>query len=382
MKVLYAGNFHDEWASEHYAARAFERLGHEVTRLGVNDVDQAAIVGEARKAKPDLLLFAKAGFNGADGPWPGAADAVVKMIQACRPHVGQVCCWLWDLMCPEFKPARWQWSEKIAAAVDLYAMSDGCTAPKLPNTAVVRQGAHDDVDESVGWPAEFAGDVLFLGDAYGDRPKLISALRSRFGARFEHVPHGVQGPALTRLVRSYRIVVGPHFPRFANYWSNRIYVVAGYGGLFAAPLVNGMGDEGWRPSQNFLSLPTEPTAMAAKVAEYLRCDEVQLRNIRKTGFEHARKLSYDTRVAELLEHLGTARVAKASKQAAEAGTFGGGTEFHLEESDEGKLAQRLADSGTFRGDPELPPHALPPPADVETVDEPTELEGAEGSGTT
>jgi hypothetical protein len=91
------------------------------------------------------------------------------------------------------------------------------------------------------------------------------------------------------------------FARLAGYWSNRIYIVAGHGGLFAAPPVEGMQAEGWRPSRNYLALPRDPRQMDDKLAEYLRCDPRQLRAIQQAGHAHARAhCNYDRRVAALL----------------------------------------------------------------------------------
>ncbi|HEV3022558.1 MAG TPA: glycosyltransferase [Pirellulales bacterium] len=134
---------------------------------------------------------------------------------------------------------------------------------------------------------------------------MLDACFARFGNKFCSV-HGVRGRELTRLVRSFRLVVGPHVPHFTGYWSNRIYVVTGHGGLFAAPAVPGMSDEGWRPGVNYLELPLEPQAMAETLAEYLAADdEGWLESVRRAGFEHASGLcTYDVRVRELLQYLG------------------------------------------------------------------------------
>jgi hypothetical protein len=86
-------------------------------------------------------------------------------------------------------------------------------------------------------------------------------------------------------------------------------VVAGHGGLFAAPKVPGMSDEGWRPGVNYLELPLAPQAMAESLAEQLAADdEGRLNSVRRAGFEHANgACTYDARVRELLQHLGLRR---------------------------------------------------------------------------
>lgn len=311
MKLLYLGAFRHSFGTENEIARALERAGHEVTRLEESEANQASIAAAAEDLRPDVLLLAKARFQEAGGEWPNDAAAVVSLIEQLRPAVGRVACWVFDLLAEEFSPERFAWARAVAPACDLFATTDGHTAPKLPGAVVVRQGAPDEIDAAADWPEEckpeeYEGDVLFLGMPYRERQRLIEACFARFGQRFRAV-NDCRGPELTRLVRSFRLVVGPQWPHFAGYWSNRIYTVAGHGGLFAAPPVEGMSAEGWRASGNYLALPCDPAAMADKLAEYLRCDPGQLRAIQLAGHAHAREqCSYDRRVAELLAHLSEA----------------------------------------------------------------------------
>jgi hypothetical protein len=304
MNILYLGAFHHPFTTESEIARALERAGHDVTRLEESEANEANIAAAAEALHPDVLLLAKGRSEEAGREWPNDASAVVRLIERVRPAVGRVACWTFDLLAAEFSPQRFAWAHAIAPACDLFATTDGYAAPKLPGAVVVRQGAPDEIDAEAGWPEEYEGDVLFLGMPYDDRRRLVDACFARFGQRFRAV-NDCRGPELTRLVRSFRLVVGPHWPHFAGYWSNRIYIVAGHGGLFAAPTVDGMADEGWRPSANYLALPREPEAMARKLDEYLRCDRAQLRAIQLAGYAHAgEQCSFDRRVAELLELLG------------------------------------------------------------------------------
>ena len=300
LRIAYVGNFHISWATEQHVARGFERLGHQVTRLAVGEHDHDSLVSAVSELRPDILLGAKWGFcKGGDGEWPEAAHAVVKLVAACRPYVGACVTWHWDLVAPEFSSARFEWQRIVSEACDLTALTDGHSAPNLPRCVIVRDGCPDDVDDSL--PFEPTRDVLFLGIPYGDRPRLIDALSERFGAGFEHVAGGYTGADLTKLVRSFRIVVGPHVPRFAHYWSDRMTVVCAHGALFAAPPVPGMELDGWVPSQNYLALPREPLSMASKVAEILaRCDRGQLETIRRSGMRHARSKTWELRVEQLL----------------------------------------------------------------------------------
>lgn len=300
MNILYLGAFHHPFTTESEIARALARAGHGVTRLEESAANEMSIAALAEERRPDVLLLAKGRFEEAGRQWPNDADAIVRLFERVRPAVGRLACWTFDLLAAEFSPERFAWARTIAPACDLFATTDGHAAPQLPRAAVVRQAAPDQIDAEADWPDEYAGDVLFLGLPYGDRRRLIEACFARFGRRFRAV-NDCRGPQLTRLVRSYRLVVGPHWPRFAGYWSNRIYIVAGHGGLFAAPPVAGMSAEGWRAGGNYLGLPCEPVAMADKLAEHLHCDARQLGAIQRAGYEHARgQCSYDRRIAEFL----------------------------------------------------------------------------------
>jgi hypothetical protein len=309
MRILYLGSFQRIWHTECYIANALTGGGHDCIRLEESTATQASIVDRAAEIRPDLLLFAKARFREANHGWPADARAVRAMIAAVRPFVRQVACWVFDLLAPAFSTARFEWAREVAADCDLFATTDGFTAGSLPNAAVVRQGVPDDVEHDAPWPEDHTGDVFFLGTAYGERGRLVAALAERFSNRFRCVGN-CRGSALTRLVRGYRVCVGPHEPHYAGYWSNRIYVVTGHGGLFAAPAVPGMEDEGWQAGRHFIELPREPAAMGERLAEIIRDEPADaLRQIQLAGYHLAtERFSYRHRVAELL-----ARLNRASK---------------------------------------------------------------------
>lgn len=301
MRVLYLGSFAEYWNTENQISNALERVGCKVVKLEESTATHQSIVAAAVEHSPDVFLFAKARFKGANAGWPEDAKPICAMLSEIKQHVGKVVCWVFDLMCDEFSSGRFQWSQLVAADCDLFVMTDGYTAPKIPNSLVVRQGVPDDVDHDCEWDVEKRWDVLFLGTPYRERGALCDALNRTFGPRFKH-ENNTRGPELTRLIRSCKICVGPQYPYFAGYWSNRLYVVAGHGGLFAAPPVEGMLQEGWRSGDNFLSLPVAPDAMAAKLNEYVtRNDASQLETIRKRGYELANsRFTYDERVRQLL----------------------------------------------------------------------------------
>lgn len=304
MRVLYLGALADPTNSESEIARALERLGHDVIRLAERGTDAAKLIAACAKHRPDVLLGAKfriAGADGFDGP---SAAKTVAVLDQCRPHVGKICCWLFDALLPAFAVERWHWSQAIAPAVDLFACTDGLAADQLPNSLWLPQGSTDLADDEAEWPTEFAGDILFLGTAYRERRQLVDQLRVSFGGRFRIVPgrgeKEVRGRDLTALVRSFRICICPPTPTWDRYWSNRLITIARHGGLCASPIVRGMLDDGWVAAANFLSLPTSPASIATALKDYLASDPAQLSEVQLASYEHAKRLTYDLRCQQLL----------------------------------------------------------------------------------
>ncbi len=151
-------------------------------------------------------------------------------------------------------------------------------------------------------------DVAFLGTVYGDRRQWYRELRTvmqrgvsiRSSSNSLRLYKNLRGDALFSVCRSAKLVVGPPWPYYAGYWSNRIYVVAGYGGCYAGPFVEGMTEEGWKWGHNFLHCPS-PEAVKSALAERSVDD---LRAIADAGqklvFE---RHTYDHRIAKMLEVL-------------------------------------------------------------------------------
>ncbi|MDE2098825.1 MAG: glycosyltransferase [Patescibacteria group bacterium] len=316
MNISYLGNFHDAHSTEGQIARAFERLGHTVIRLGVRDHDHDSVVAAVKASQPEVLLGAKWGFRGADGAWPDAANPVAALIAECRPHVGKVVCLHWDCVNPEFSPARFTWQQIVSEACDLTALTDGSVASQLPRVIVLRDGAPDDVDLSCE-SAEKVNAACFTGTLYGRRQEWAAVMRARLGARFVHVGPGgdgyeplgvpsnteIRGPELTPLVRSFRLCVQPPWPAFDGYASDRVIVTRAHGGLLVSPELRGYGDD-LEPWRHYITVPSEPRSYAAKVAELLDSyDAATLDRIRRNGEEHARARPWEVRCRKLIELL-------------------------------------------------------------------------------
>ncbi len=190
----------------------------------------------------------------------------------------------------------------------MFATTDGTAASRLQHGVCVRQGVPDDVDETCPWSVGYEGSVLFLGELYEERAAFGLALQDLFGARFCHA-RNVRCGDLTRLVREHKVIVAPNWPRVSDYWSNRIYVVTGHGGLFVGPTIEGMAREGWVPGVNYLALSDDVMDVARIVADmHTVAVPDGYEAVRRAGYAHARAhCTYDARVADLVRHIEATR---------------------------------------------------------------------------
>lgn len=293
MRFLYYGNFTESWSTESYIARALERAGHEVTRWQVGDVAQ--LVGHGF----DAFLFAKM-FN-----WD--AEKSISIIRQVSPRCKKTACWCFDLLNPAFRHERYQWASAVSEACDLFCTTDGSMAPHLSNCKVLRQGIGDDVRQGEAAP-ELLCEVLFLGDAYGKRADMVTTFADYFQRRFWHT-NKQRGERLNDMMASCKLVVAPPWPCFDRYWSNRLYVVTGYGGAILHPNIEGLTEEGWIHGENcFLYDPQIGNKELAQLA-----DEILTRmfnafdpfiGVKRNGIKHCRdNFTYDHRVKSLLEWL-------------------------------------------------------------------------------
>lgn len=300
--ILYVASFAEpSWSTAAMVARALERAGHHVARVEEHEHTATAILHRAAAVRPDVLLFHKLTLRDG-GEWPSNADAVCSTLQSLRPYCRQIVGWNFEWLYQDIQPARWQWARAVSECVDVSATTDGGAATSLPNGFTLRQGIPDDVDHECEWAPPIVGDVLFLGGAYGAREGMVAAFKAAFGDRFAHVCD-VRGKALTRLVRSYRLCIGANWPHLDGYWSNRIYVVTGHGGLFVGPTVAGMEHEGWKSSENYFAAGPDAAPMVERCRQLLSEHPERLEWARRQGFALAYRATYDARVAELIAHL-------------------------------------------------------------------------------
>lgn len=231
MRILYVAKHGQQNSNDDEGSIAFalEKLGHEVVKYHESGIGDDWIPGRAY----DFCLFHK---------W-------------CNPRVlKNILCpkvfWYFDLVdwpldatLSSRCEARRRWMAEVTSLVDLGFMTDGDwvardTTGKL---RVLRQGADERV---VGFGTKqgsvYDCDVLFVGGVKGcgiQRESFLADLQERYKGRLLHVGKGVYGRSLANLIASAKVVVCPDSPVTDRYWSNRVYVMAGFGACLLHPWV-------------------------------------------------------------------------------------------------------------------------------------------------
>lgn len=308
MKIASLGSFSHDYDTENYILRAMRRLGHKALAIEEAGSTVESIVEECLEFKPDVFLFAK-GRVGAE--WDSSAMNLKLVLKALRQKNKKivVACWVFDLLAEEFSPDRWIWAQNIDKLADVFFTTDGFTARRLKRSFVLRQGMPDDTRR--GTPRdEWKKDILFLGHPYRERFAFVGELQFRYGERMLVINDGVRGGDLCDLMASVKLVIGPDYPMYQSYHSNRCYVVAGCGGVLVAPTVSGMKDEGWIPWKHYA--PYESRQELPEVIDKLLANRTLRNLIRNEGNRLARtKFTYDKRVAVLVREIDKIRTTSA-----------------------------------------------------------------------
>lgn len=235
MRILYIArhgqaNSNDDEGAISYA---LEQLGHEVIKCQESNAD--LVLGTGYRVSFDLCLFHKWGDT--------VAIQQAKKSMPCVFWYFDLVDWPLDATLSSRCEHRKRWMAEVTPLVDLGFLSDGDwqsrdTTGKLH---VLRQGADERV---VGFGTKqgsaYDCDVLFVGGVKGcgvQRESFVKELRARYGKRFLHVEKGVYGRSLANLVASAKVVVCPDSPVTDRYWSNRVYMMAGFGACLFHPRV-------------------------------------------------------------------------------------------------------------------------------------------------
>jgi hypothetical protein len=161
--------------------------------------------------------------------------------------------WHWDLVdypdptLTRRCKMRKDWMSTVMPHVEIGFCSDGDWIErdtsgkliKLEQGADVRYRDRDlvkDVSQEVV-PILFTGLTHNCGEG---RFNFVADMQSRYGTMFHQVAAGIHGMWLLELVRRSMIVVAPDSPVTDRYWSNRVYLILGFGGFLMHPYCEGL----------------------------------------------------------------------------------------------------------------------------------------------
>lgn len=244
MRILYvakhgSGGNDDEGAIDY----ALGQLGHEVVRI------QECYPLPRLVNRYDFCLFHK---------WSDmTAMRVVKSVMPCVFWYFDLVDWPLDATLSSRCEARKRWMTEVTPLVDLGFITDGdwVERDRSGKLVVLRQGADERV-VGFGREQERDVDILFVGGVKGcgvQRQTFVDQLSTRYGPKLTIVQQGVYREELRDLVARSKVVVCPDSPVTKNYWSNRLYVMMGFGACLLHPSVDisfmdrcGMGEYGDR----------------------------------------------------------------------------------------------------------------------------------------
>lgn len=236
MKIVYIAKHHSGGNDEEGAITyALEQLGHTVDRRHEKKVYGAPDI------KGDLLLFHKWSDYG-------------RLAEMRMPKVF----WYFDLInshdatLVERDNNRKEWMKNVLPIVDLGFCTDGdfvkVQCRQIPGNAftdffdaqklyVLRQG-FDERQLGIGRKQAYINDLLITAVRKGagiKRMQFIESVVKDYSNRLTHQSHGVHGQNLADMIINHKIVIAPNYPISDNYWSNRVYLTMGYGGLILHP---------------------------------------------------------------------------------------------------------------------------------------------------
>lgn len=298
-KILYVGNFTNDYNSEEYIAKSFEQLGHFVQRLNESEVNVKDIFREVKRKEYDFLLYAKLRIGG---------DVRTLLKEIKIPTV----CWFFDNFMGTPREKTWLKRPWINMCDYLFT-TDGGHQKEFKeaglNHQCVRQGIfHEEAYMSDANDSPKI-DVLFVGnyEHVKTRKALIDFLRKSYGKGFKLMGHNkksiVRQDKLNDLYASTKVVVGDNTYETKGYWSNRVYETLGRGGFLITIYVDGLEKEfiDWKHLVYYKDRDFQD--LKSKIDFFLRHGE-KIDKIRKAGFEYCKNnYTYKYRCQELLKKL-------------------------------------------------------------------------------
>lgn len=308
MRLLYVAPFEHAWGTEEHVARAFEALGHEVTR--VNECSER-LFDEVMDACTDARVMLYTKGYGLPPTWAKVWQEIeARGCQTASHHL--------DLYVGLKRQAQiytdpfWKTGTVFTAdgGHQEFFASHQINHQWLP-PAVSHEGTYEGQ-----WRAEYDHDVVFVGSGsyhreWPWRQTLIRALTRMYGPRFKHYDHHppIRGNDLNDLYATARVVVGDSLalPGHRNYFSDRYFETVGRGGFLLAPNVPGIEDFFTNGEHLALYDIGDIDGLIAKIDWYLERDT---RRIAAAGQAHVRKHhTYIQRAEQMLSILGLAVAA-------------------------------------------------------------------------
>lgn len=234
MRICYIARHDQQLTSnddEGAISHALEVLGHQVTRVHENIAAAAPTDGF------DLMLFHKLDE-------PAVLD---RFAGKCKRAF-----WFFDLVdwrddhtVERRNEARKAWMHRTIPNVEVGFCTDGDWVerwnrlfPEHPRLYTLRQGADERVVGYGNYQGEPQPDrILFVGGRVSSqgRRDWFDMMREHYGPSFWHINSGVYGRQLADQIAGASIVVCPPSPVTHKYWSNRVYVMSGFGACVLHP---------------------------------------------------------------------------------------------------------------------------------------------------
>lgn len=241
MKIMYVAK-HDTGGNddEGAIAHALEQLGHEVVKVQEEPGMSRSVIVRA-----DLCLFHKL------SDWQ-----FLKWLRCPRVF------WYFDQVynrAPELASRSSYRVDKVTMATaysDMGFLTDGdwVAKDKTGKLRWLMQGADERVVGLAAgrslpreeYPSHLRGpDILFCGldlNCGHERSSFVQFMRTNWGSQFHHIRSGLHREQLRDVVARTRVVVCPDFPVTDRYWSNRVYLMAGFGACVVHPICDGLKD--------------------------------------------------------------------------------------------------------------------------------------------
>ena len=105
------------------------------------------------------------------------------------------------------------------------------------------------------------------------REEFIDRVNTDYSGRITHRLSGAHGQELANLIANHKVVIAPDYPISDNYWSNRVYLILGNGGLLLHPYSKGL-------SMSFTSglhilYYHDYESLQTLIEKYCECEEIR-----------------------------------------------------------------------------------------------------------